>query len=68
MASLGQLTGGALAAVVVAVVLMVFGMVLPLLNQAAIGTSAYTLILVVPIIIAAGLIIGIVMQVFSGNM
>jgi hypothetical protein len=68
MASLGQLTGGALAAVVVSVVLMVFGMVLPLLNQAAIGASAYTLILVVPIIIAAGLIIGIVMQVFSGNM
>lgn len=68
MATLGQLTGGALAAVVVAVVLMVFGMVLPLLNQAAIGASAYTLILVVPIIIAAGLIIGIVMQVFAGNM
>ena len=68
MASLNQLTGGALAAVVVAVVLMVFGMVLPLLNQTAIGASAYTLILVVPIIIAAGLIIGIVMQVFAGNM
>lgn len=67
MASLSQLISGALAAVVVAVVLMVFGLVLPMLNQSAIGASAYTLILIVPIIVAAGLIIGIVMQVFSGS-
>lgn len=68
MASLGQLTGAALAAVVIAIVLMVFGLILPNLNQAAIGTSAYALIIIVPIIIAAGLLVGIVMQVFGTSM
>ena len=67
MASLGDLIAGALGGVVIAVVLMVFGLILPNLNQAAIGASAYSLILIMPVIIAAAALIGIVMTSFGSS-
>jgi len=67
MASLGDLIAGALGGVVIAVVLMVFGLILPNLNQAAIGASAYALILIMPVIIAAAALIGIVMTSFGSS-
>jgi len=67
MATLGDLIAGALGGVVIAVVLMVFGLILPNLNQAAIGTSAYSLITIMPVIIAAAALIGIVMSSFGSS-
>lgn len=65
MASLGDLLGGIVAMIALAVGLMVFGTILPNLNQAAIGTSAYQLITQTSIIVAAVGLLSIVMLLFS---
>jgi hypothetical protein len=64
-ATMVALIGAIVSAIAVAIGLLVFGTILPNLNQAAIGTSAYTLLQQTPVIVAGVALLGIVMLVFG---
>lgn len=65
MANMFELLGAIVTMIAVAIGLLVFGTILPNLNQAAIGGSAYTLLQQTPIIVAGVALLGIVMLVFG---
>ena len=65
MANMFQLIGGVVSAIALAIGLMVFGTILPALNNDAIGSSAVTLINQVPIILAGVFLLGIVVMSFG---
>ena len=48
--------------IAVAVLAMVFGLILPILNQEAIGSTPYTLLTYLPTIIISFVFVGIVMM------
>ena len=65
MVNMIEILGAIVTMIAVAIGLLVFGTILPNLNQAAIGTSAYTLISQTPVIVAGVALLGIVMLVFG---
>lgn len=65
MVNMISLLGAIVTMIAVAIGLLVFGTILPNLNQAAIGTSAYNLISQTPVIVAGVALLGIVMLVFG---
>lgn len=65
MANMVELLGAIVTMIAVAIGLLVFGTILPNLNQAAIGSSAVTLLNQTPIIVAGVALLGIVMLVFG---
>lgn len=60
-----ELMGAIVLMIALAIGLMVFGTIIPNLNQEAIGSSAVTLINQTPIIVAGVGLLGIVMLVFG---
>ena len=65
MANMIELLGAIVTMIAVAIGLLVFGTIMPNLNQLAIGASAYTLLQQTPIIVAGVALLGIVMLVFG---
>ena len=65
MANLVELLGAIVTMIAVAIGLLVFGTILPNLNQAAIGASAIALLNQTPIIVAGVALLTIVMLVFG---
>ena len=65
MVNMIEILGAIVTMIAVAIGLLVFGTILPNLNQAAIGTSSYTLISQTPVIVAGVALLGIVMLVFG---
>ena len=65
MANMFELLGAIVTMIAVAIGLLVFGTILPNLNQAAIGSSAINLLNQTPIIVAGVALLGIVMLVFG---
>ena len=65
MAALFELLGAIVTMIAVAIGLLVFGTIMPNLNQAAIGSSAVTLLNQTPVIVAGVALLGIVMLVFG---
>lgn len=65
MANMVALLGAIVTMIAVAIGLLVFGTILPNLNQDAIGSSAYNLLNQTPIIVAGVALLGIVMLVFG---
>ena len=65
LANIATLMGAIVTMIALAIGLLVFGSILPNLNQAAIGTGAYALIQQTPIIVAGVGLLGIVMLVFG---
>ena len=65
MANLVELLGAIVTMIAVAIGLLVFGTILPNLNQAAIGSSAIALLNQTPIIVAGVALLTIVMLVFG---
>jgi len=65
MANMMSLLGAIVSMIAVAIGLLVFGTILPNLNQAAIGSTAITLLNQTPIIVAGVALLGIVMLVFG---
>ena len=65
MANLTELLGAIVMMIALAIGLMVFGTILPNLNQSAIGAQSYALIQQTPIIVAGVGLLGIVMLVFG---
>ena len=59
MANMIELLGAIVTMIAVAIGLLVFGTILPNLNQLAIGASAYTLLQQTPIIVAGVALLGI---------
>jgi hypothetical protein len=65
MANLMTLMGTIVSMIGLAIGLMVFGSILPNLNQTAIGSTAYNLISLTPILVAAVGLLAIVMGMFG---
>ncbi len=65
MANLVELLGAIVTMIAVAIGLLVFGTIMPNLNQAAIGSSAVNLLNQTPIIVAGVALLTIVMLVFG---
>lgn len=65
MATMVALLGAIVTMIAVAIGLLVFGTIMPNLNQSAIGPSAYNLLNQTPIIVAGVALLGIVMLVFG---
>jgi len=65
MAALFELLGAIVTMIAVAIGLLVFGTIMPNLNQAAIGGSAVALLNQTPTIVAGVALLGIVMLVFG---
>jgi len=65
MATMVALLGAIVTMIAVAIGLLVFGSIMPNLNQDAIGSSAYNLLNQTPIIVAGVALLGIVMLVFG---
>ena len=66
--NMATIIGGVVGMLAVAILILVYGTILPNLNQAAIGASSYSMLQIVPVIAVGIGLLGLVISAFGGSL